>query len=360
MRASLMDELGKQYVVTARAKGVAENHLLFRYPVRVAVNPIISTVGWILPEIVSGSTITALVLSLPTIGPALYSALLVEDMFLAGAIILLLGSLTIIGTIISDFLLVVVDPRIRFDQSGRRHEAASVARAGSIHDREHYYLASGWQLMWRKFRRHRLAIGGGTVLALLFTMSIFAEFFTPYSVERRFANFHPPSRIRLTADSGRFPVRPFVYGITSQRDPETFAKVYAEDRGVRYPIRLFAAGEPYRLLGLIPARVHLFGVDEPGGVFLFGTDVYRPGRLLAHPVRGSRVAADRLGRRVSDLRHRRYAGRHIGLLRRPCRHADPARDRVSHVDTHDSAVARPQRGRCPGTGRYCRSTSASW
>ena len=143
---------------------------------------------------------------------------------------------------------------------------------GSIHDREHYYLASGWQLMWRKFRRHRLAIGGGTVLALLFTMSIFAEFFTPYSVERRFANFHPPSRIRLTADSGRFPVRPFVYGITSQRDPETFAKVYAEDRGVRYPIRLFAAGEPYRLLGLIPARLHLFGVDEPGGVFLFGTD----------------------------------------------------------------------------------------
>ena len=117
MRASLMDELGKQYVVTARAKGVAENHLLFRYPVRVAVNPIISTVGWILPEIVSGSTITALVLSLPTIGPALYSALLVEDMFLAGAIILLLGSLTIIGTIVSDFLLVVVDPRIRFGKA---------------------------------------------------------------------------------------------------------------------------------------------------------------------------------------------------------------------------------------------------
>ena len=85
----------------------------------MAVNPIISTVGWILPEIVSGSTITALVAAgpLPTIGPALYSALLVEDMFLAGAIILLLGSLTIIGTIISDFLLVVVDPRIRFDQA---------------------------------------------------------------------------------------------------------------------------------------------------------------------------------------------------------------------------------------------------
>ena len=97
-------------------RGVGERRLLFRYPVRVAINPIVGTLGWLLPEIVSGSTISALVLSLPTIGPALYSALLVEDMFLAGAIILLLGSLTIVGTIISDFLLVAVDPRIRVDR----------------------------------------------------------------------------------------------------------------------------------------------------------------------------------------------------------------------------------------------------
>ena len=116
MRGALLDELAKQYVVTARAKGVGERRLLFRYPVRVAINPIVSTVGWLLPEIVSGSTISALVLSLPTIEPALYSALLVEDMFLAGAIILLLGSHTIVGTIISDFLLVAVDPRIRVDR----------------------------------------------------------------------------------------------------------------------------------------------------------------------------------------------------------------------------------------------------
>ena len=113
MRGSLLDELAKQYVITARAKGVRERTLLFRYPVRVAINPIVSTIGWILPQIVSGSTITALVLSLPTVGPLLYSALLYEDMFLAGAIILLLGSLTVVGTIISDFLLMAVDPRIR-------------------------------------------------------------------------------------------------------------------------------------------------------------------------------------------------------------------------------------------------------
>ena len=174
----------------------------------------------------------------------------------------------------------------------------------SIGDREDYYLASGWQLMWRKLRRHHLAIGGGSVLALLFTMSMFAEFVTPYSVERRFENYHPPSRIRLTSDSGRFPVWPFVYGITSQRDPETFAKVYAEDRGVRYPIRLFAAGESYRLLGLIPARLHLFGVDEPAACSC-SARTSSAGMCSRATCTRARVAADRPGRRVPDLRHRR-------------------------------------------------------
>ena len=126
--------------------------------------------------------------------------------------------------------------------------------------------------MWRKLRRHHLAIIGGTMLTLLFVTSIFAEFFTPYSAERRFPNYHPPSRLHIVDESGRWHLRPFVYGITSQRDPETFARVYAEDHSVRYPLRLFVAAEAYRLLGVIPAKIHLFGVDEPGGVFLFGTD----------------------------------------------------------------------------------------
>ncbi|MBV7331052.1 ABC transporter permease [Chloroflexi bacterium TSY] len=115
MRGTLLDELGKQYVITARAKGVTEGKLLFRYPVRVAINPIVSTVGWQLPRIVSGETIVAIVLSLPTTGPLLFRALLSQDMFMAGSIVMFLGILTLIGTLLSDILLVIVDPRIRFE-----------------------------------------------------------------------------------------------------------------------------------------------------------------------------------------------------------------------------------------------------
>ncbi|MEM7537020.1 MAG: ABC transporter permease [Chloroflexota bacterium] len=114
MRASLLDELGRQYVVTARAKGLGETKLLFKYPLRVALNPIISTIGWLLPFIVSGGVITELVLNLPTTGPMLFSALMTEDMFLASSLLLFLNGLTVLGTFLSDILLVLVDPRIRF------------------------------------------------------------------------------------------------------------------------------------------------------------------------------------------------------------------------------------------------------
>jgi len=105
-----------QYVITARAKGVRERTLLFKYPVRVAINPVISTIGWMLPGIISGEAITAIVLSLPTIGPLLYQALTNEDMYLAGSMIMLLSFLTIIGTFISDFLLLWIDPRIKYER----------------------------------------------------------------------------------------------------------------------------------------------------------------------------------------------------------------------------------------------------
>ncbi len=116
MRGCLLDELRKQYVITARSKGVAERTLLFKYPVRMAINPIISTIGWLLPSIVSGQTITAIVLSLPTTGPLLLRALMGQDMNLAGSIIMMLGFLTVIGTLISDLLLVWIDPRIRYEK----------------------------------------------------------------------------------------------------------------------------------------------------------------------------------------------------------------------------------------------------
>ena len=114
MRANLLDELRKPYVITARAKGLPEMRLLFKYPVRIAINPFISTVGWTLPGLVSGATIVSVVLSLPLNGPLLLNALLNQDMYLAGSFIMLLSSLTVVGTLISDILLAWVDPRIRY------------------------------------------------------------------------------------------------------------------------------------------------------------------------------------------------------------------------------------------------------
>jgi peptide/nickel transport system permease protein len=116
MRGNLLDELRKQYVVTARAKGVKPWKLLFKYPVRVALNPVASTVGWLLPRVVSGTVITAVVLGLPTTGPLLLRALMNQDMYLAGSMILMLSALTMIGTLLSDILLLLLDPRIRFEK----------------------------------------------------------------------------------------------------------------------------------------------------------------------------------------------------------------------------------------------------
>jgi peptide/nickel transport system permease protein len=113
-RANLLDEVRKPYVTTARAKGLKESRLLWKYPVRVAMNPFFSTVGYVLPELVSGSTIISVVLSLPTTGPLLLSSLMGQDMFLAGSFLMMLSILTVIGTLISDILLAWVDPRIRY------------------------------------------------------------------------------------------------------------------------------------------------------------------------------------------------------------------------------------------------------
>jgi len=114
MRATLLDELKRPYVTAARARGFNEKKLLYKYPVRVALNPIISTIGSILPGIVSGATVTAIVLDIPTIGSLLYSSLLSQDMYLSGACIMILAFMTILGTFISDVLLALVDPRIRY------------------------------------------------------------------------------------------------------------------------------------------------------------------------------------------------------------------------------------------------------
>jgi peptide/nickel transport system permease protein len=115
MRANLLDELRKPYVITARSKGMKEWQLVLKYPVRVALNPFISSIAYVLPQLVSGTTIISIVLSLPTTGPIQIRSLMSQDMYLAGSIFLLLSSLTVLGTLISDILLAVVDPRIRLE-----------------------------------------------------------------------------------------------------------------------------------------------------------------------------------------------------------------------------------------------------
>jgi peptide/nickel transport system permease protein len=114
LRANLLDELNKPYVDTARAKGMPEGRLLWRYPVRHALNPFVSTLGWMLPALISGEVIVAIVLNLPTSGPVLYQALRTQDLYLAAGFLLLLSTLTVIGTFVSDILLAFLDPRIRF------------------------------------------------------------------------------------------------------------------------------------------------------------------------------------------------------------------------------------------------------
>jgi len=113
MRANLLDEITKPYVMTARAKGVPEGRLLFKYPFRVAIIPAVSTIGWVLPGLFAGELLTSFVLGIPTLAPIFLGSLLNQDMFLAGSIVLILSTLTVIGTLISDVLLAIVDPRIK-------------------------------------------------------------------------------------------------------------------------------------------------------------------------------------------------------------------------------------------------------
>ncbi|TCU23373.1 ABC transporter permease [Rhizobium laguerreae] len=115
MRANMLDELPKPYVTTARAKGLSEFRLLMKYPLMIALNPFISTIAWLLPNLISGSVVVAIVLNLPTAAPLLLQALMAQDMYLAGAFVLLICALTLIGSLISDIVLALVDPRIRLE-----------------------------------------------------------------------------------------------------------------------------------------------------------------------------------------------------------------------------------------------------
>jgi peptide/nickel transport system permease protein len=119
LRANLLDELQKQYVVTARAKGLHPLKVLFKYPLRLALNPFVSDIGSLLPHVISGAAVVSVVMSLPTTGPMLLEALRSQDMFLAGSFLMFMAFLTVIGVFLSDLALAALDPRIRLHAGGR-------------------------------------------------------------------------------------------------------------------------------------------------------------------------------------------------------------------------------------------------
>ena len=157
---------------------------------------------------------------------------------------------------------------------------------------EEYYLAGQWQLMWRKFRKHRLARVSLVVLGAFYLLGIFAEFFAVQglrSYDSRY-KYVPPTPIRFVhPERGFAPLQPFVYGITQERDPVTRRLQYVEDRSVTYRVRFFTRGEPYIMWGVIPGDVHLYGADGDGQVFLLGTDSL--GRdMVSRLIHGARIS----------------------------------------------------------------------
>lgn len=157
--------------------------------------------------------------------------------------------------------------------------------------RTHVTGRSHWQLMWRRFRRHRVAVTAGWVLVVFYLVAAFCEFIAPYAPTRRWTNYihTPPQRIRFFDDEGSFHLRPFVYGFEQTMDPDTWERIYVPDPSERRPLYFVVRGDPYRLWGVFPTNLHLFGVEDDAPLLLLGSDE-RGRDLLSRVIHGARVS----------------------------------------------------------------------
>ena len=296
MRATTLDELGRPYVETARAKGLREGPLTMKYPVRVALNPILSTIGWKLPEIVSGTVLVALVLNLahdratPVAGadvprPVSCRQLYHDpehvnpdrhaDLRYSAGVGRSAHSLRRTGNDMTS----AVNPSA--EHSTSPYESGNLSdlldAEGTVGETRVQYLTPR-QLMFIRFRKNRLAVLGFWLLLLIYLSVLFAPMIAPYDRFHRFNKqlYLPPRDIQIRGDDGSWR-RPFVYAVTVETNKETFTRDFVEDRSQEYPIQFFVKGDPYKLWGLFEMDWHLFGVEnveEVGPVFLLGGDKF--------------------------------------------------------------------------------------
>lgn len=211
-------------------------------------------------------------------GPLLLKSLIAQDMFLAGTIILLLGVLTVIGTFISDLILMWVDPAsaIRWIEAMKLAHFFGFGRTAEIGSAEDRLAqASQLKLTWWRFRRHKLAVASAVIVILFYLVAVFADFLAysdPHDTDSR-RSYIPPQAINFI-DDGAF--RPYIYGLKGTRDMRTFRISYQPDLSRKVYLRFFAEGYSYRLLGLIPTNRHLIGLVDPrpeDNLFILGSDL---------------------------------------------------------------------------------------